>query len=375
MRIMNIKERIFGMTLKGAFRRKMRSGLTIAGIAIGIMLVTALLMVAGGLEAQFERIIEEGGGDFVVMEKNAPDLMLSRVNVSTKHELEKIDGISWVSGMVFTTAQVRGRPYVIIFGAEPDEMTSQRFNTIEGRSLTPSDTRKVVIGRMFAVQEELQVKDTIEIKNKSFEIVGIYETGASFEDGGGVIPLSEVQSLFNIEDQVSLLYVKVKDINQVDEIRATIESRFPELMALKQTEVAAQQEDLQLITSIAALISLIAILVGSIIIMNTMVMSVMERTNEIGILRAIGWKKRKILTMILKESLAISIFGGVIGILLAVGVVKVLTSAVSLPVDLPVTPGLVVGAFVITVILGVLGGGYPAWRASRMSPMEALSHE
>jgi putative ABC transport system permease protein len=375
MRIINIKEHIFGMTLKGAFRRKMRSGLTIVGIAVGIMLVTALLMVASGLEAQFQRVIDEGGGDFIVMEKNAPDLMLSRVDVSVKQELEKIDDISWVSGMIFTTAAVRDRPYVMIFGLELNERIIQQFKVIEGRNLGPGDTGKIVIGRMIAVQEEFDIGDTINIKDSSFEVVGIYETGASFEDGGGVIPLSEVQSLFDIEDQVSLLHVKVEDIDNADAIRDTIENRFPKLMALKSTEVAAKQEDLQLITSIAALISLIAIIVGSIMIMNTMVMSVMERTREIGILRAIGWKKRKILTMILKESVIISVVGGVIGIVLAVGVVKALTGAVSLPVDLPVTADLVVSAFVIAVILGIFGGVYPALRASRMSPMEALSHE
>ena len=372
---MNIKEHIFGMTLKGAFRRKMRSGLTIVGIAIGIMLVTALLMVASGLEAQFQRVIEEGGGDFIVMEKNAPDLMLSRVDVSVKQELEKIDDISWVSGMIFTTAAVRDRPYVMIFGVELNERIIQQFKIIEGRNLELGDTGKIVIGRMIAVQEEFDIGDTINIKDSSFEVVGIYETGASFEDGGGVIPLSEVQSLFDVEDQVSLLHVKVEDIDNADAIRDTIEEKFPKLMALKSTEVAAKQEDLQLITSIAALISLIAIIVGSIMIMNTMVMSVMERTREIGILRAIGWKKRKILTMILKESLVISVVGGVIGIVLAVGVVKALTGAVSLPVDLPVTADLVVSAFVIAIILGIFGGVYPALRASRMSPMEALSHE
>ena len=372
---MSMKERIFGMTLKGVFRRKMRSGLTILGIAIGILLVTALLMVSSGLEAQFKRVIEEGGGDFVVMEKNAPDLMLSRVNLSTLRALEQTEGISWVSGMIFTTAQIGDRPYVITLGMEPDERTLQRFKITEGRTLNQGDSGKVIIGRMLTVQAGYHVGNTIEIKGKSFEIIGVYETGASFEDGGIIIPLTEVQSLFGMEDQVSLLRVKVKDINDVDTIQAQIENRFPAFMALKSTEVAAQQEDLQLITSISALISLIAIVVGSIIVMNTMIMSIMERTREIGILRAIGWKKRKILSMVLKESLTMSIIGGIIGIVIAAGLVNALAEAAQLPVDLPVTADLVIGAFIIAVILGILGGFYPAWRASKMSPMEALSHE
>lgn len=372
---MSAKERIFGMTFKGVFRRKMRSVLTILGIAIGIMLVIALLMMASGLEAQFQRVIEEGGGDFIVMEKNAPDLMLSRVDLSAQREIEQMDGISWAKGTIFTTATVKDRPYVLIFGVELDEKTADQFNIIEGNGLKPGDTGKIIVGRLLSVQEEFSVGDTMEIKNESFEIVGIYEVGASFEDSGGVLPLEEVQSLFDIENQVSLLRVKVEDINEADTIRDAIENRFPQLMALKSTEVAAQQEDLQLITAIAGLISLIAIVVGSIMIMNTMIMSIMERTREIGILRAVGWKKRKVLSLILKESLTISILGGIIGIFLAIGMVKGLTSAAQLPVDLPVTADLVVSAFFIAVILGILGGIYPAWRASRMSPMEALSHE
>ncbi len=372
---MSMKERVFGMTLKGVFRRKMRSGLTILGIAIGIMLVTALLMVSSGLEAQFKRVVEEGGGDFVVIEKNAPDLMLSRVGTPTQRALEQMEGISWVSGMIFTTAQIEDRPYVITFGMEPDEKTLQRFTLVEGRALNQGDSGKVFIGRMISVQEDYHVGDTIEIKGKSFEIIGIYETGASFEDGGIIIPLSEVQSLFSMENQVSLLRVKVENINDADTIRARIEEKFPEFMALKSTEVAAQQEDLQLITSISALISLIAIFVGSIMVMNTMVMSIMERTREIGILRAIGWKRRKILSMILKESLTLSIIGGILGIVIALGLVNSLAEAAQLPIDLPITADLVVSGLFIAVILGIFGGFYPAWRASKMSPMEALSHE
>ncbi|MBU7036075.1 MAG: ABC transporter permease [Theionarchaea archaeon] len=370
-----MKERVFGMTLKSVFRRKMRSGLTVLGIAIGIMLVTALLMVSTGLEAQFKRVIEEGGGDFVVMEKNAPDLMLSRVDSTTQQALEQMEGISWVSGMIFTTAQIGDRSYIMTFGMEATERNLQRFKITQGRTLNQGDTGKVIIGRMISVQEGYQVGDALKIKGNSFDVVGIYETGASFEDGGVIIPLSEVQTLFDMKNQVSLLRVKVEDSNNVDVIRDEVESKFSRFMALKSTEVASKQEDLQLITSISALISLIAIVVGSIIVMNTMIMSIMERTREIGILRAVGWKKRKILSMVLKESLAISIIGGIIGIVIAAGLVNALAEAAQLPVDLPVTADLVVSAFVIAVILGVLGGFYPAWRASRMSPMEALSHE
>lgn len=372
---MSIKERVFGMTLKSVFRRRMRSGLTIAGIAIGIMLVTALLLVADGLETQFTRVVEEGGGDFIVVERDASDLMMSRVDLSAKRELEKMDEISWVSGMAITVTKILDRPYFMVFGVDPGEPVIQHFEIVEGQQLTSNDTGKIMVGRMISVQKGLQVGDTLNMKGSTFEIFGIYETGASFEDAGGVILLSEAQSLFGLGNQVSMLRVKLEDVNKVDAVRTKIEKQYPQLLAMRSSEVVAQQEDLQLIAGISALISLIAIVVGSIGIMNTMVMSVMERIREIGILRAVGWKRRSILSMVLKESLCISIIGGIIGIILGILIVNNLAAEIEIPLTVSITPDLVISAFIIAVILGILGGIYPAWRASKMSPMEALSHE
>jgi len=369
-----MNNRFFGMTFKGVFRRKTRSLLTILSIIVGIMLVTALLMVANGLNTQFQQLSGGSGADFVVLDHSS-DLSSSRVNASIETDLEKMDGISWVSGMVISTTNIGDRPFAFVMGVNPGEKSVEQFRIVEGRTLQSGDTGKVIIGRVMATQEGLKIGDTLNIKDKSFEVVGIYETGVTTEDGGVVVPLGEAQSLFDLGDQVSMLQVKVENIDRVDAIRTQIENRYPQLLALKGSEVANQQADLQLINSISSLIALIAILVGSIVVMNTMIMSVMERTREIGVLRAIGWKRRKILLLILKESFTISIIGGVIGIVLGIVMVNLLTNLAKISLNLPVTLDLVVGVFLITIILGILGGFYPAWRASKMSPMEALSRE
>lgn len=369
-----MNNRFFGMTFKGVFRRKTRSGLTILSIVVGIMLVTALLMVANGTSTYLQQLSGGSGADFAIMD-NSSDLSTSRVNASVGHDLENMDGISWVSGMVISTANIGDRPFALVMGVEPEEKGLGQFRIVDGRTLQPDDTGKVIIGRVMATQEGLKIGDTLNIKDKSFEVVGIYETGVSTEDGGVVVPLNEAQSLFNLGDQVSMLQVKVENIDQVDEIRTQIESQYPQLLALIGSEVADQQADLQLIQGISSLIALIAIFVGSIVVMNTMIMSVMERTREIGILRAIGWKRRKILLLILKESFTISIIGGIIGIVLGIVMVNVLNDLAKLSLTLPATLDLIVGVFLITIILGILGGFYPAWRASKMSPMEALSRE
>jgi putative ABC transport system permease protein len=339
-----MNNRFFGMTFKGVFRRKTRSLLTILSIVVGIMLVTALLMVANGLNTQFQQLSGGSGADFVVLDHSS-DLSSSRVNASIENDLENMDGISWVSGMVISTTNIGDRPFAFVMGVNPGEKSVEQFRIVEGRTLQSGDAGKVIIGRVMATQEGLKIGDTLNIKDKSFEVVGIYETGVTTEDGGVVVPLSEAQSLFDLGDQVSMLQVKVENIDRVDAIRTQIETRYPQLLALKGSEVANQQADLQLINSISSLIALIAILVGSIVVMNTMIMSVMERTREIGVLRAIGWKRRKILLLILKESFTISIIGGVIGIVLGIVMVNLLTNLAKISLNLPVTLDLVVGFF------------------------------
>jgi len=151
-----------------------------------------------------------------------------------------------------------------------------------------------------------------------------------------------------------MLSVHVEDLNQLGDIRSTVENRFPQLITLRGPEVAAQQQNIQLIHGISFLIALIAIVVGSIAVMNTMIMSVMERTREIGILRAIGWKKRKVISMVLKEAFTISIVGGILSIVLAIGAVNVLVQAVELPIPLSITVNLVISVFLMVVIVSVL---------------------
>lgn len=371
----HIAEHFFGMTLKGVFRRKTRSTLTIIGIAIGIMLVTTLIMIANGLETQFSKVIEEGGGDFIVVERDASDLMTSRVDFSTRDAIEKMDNISWASGVAITVTKILDKPYFMVFGINPEEPVAQHYDIIEGRALRTSDTGKIMVGQMISAQKGFHVGSTVSMKGSTFDVVGIYETGTSFEDAGGVILLSDAQSLFGFGKEVSMLRVKLKDIKNLDTTRVAIESQYPQLLVMKSSEVTVYEENLQLISGIAALISLIAVLVGSIGVMNTMIMSVMERTREIGILRAIGWKKSRILTMVLKESLCMSVIGGLVGVLLGALMGTTLTGQIEIPLTVEVTPGLAVGVFLIAIVLGILGGIYPAWRASKMSPMEALSRE
>ncbi len=159
-------------------------------------------------------------------------------------------------------------------------------------------------------------------------------------------------------------------------MRQTIEKRFPDLTASISSEFAQNTDDMQQLESMTNAIVLMALIVGGIVILNTMIMTIYERTREIGTLRALGWQKRRILGMVVREAVLLSLLSGVVGIVLGMALTKLISlvpvaSYLSAEYDLAIFAQ----TLAVTLVLGVLGGLYPAWRASRLSPVEALRYE
>ncbi len=234
-----------------------------------------------------------------------------------------------------------------------------------------------MLGRVAADNLDKGVGQTMRFFNLAFKVVGIYETGVPFQDGGAVMALRDAQKLFGQIGKVSFLNVWVNDPNQVDAIKDNIEASFPEISLSRASEFAEQQSDMEMMRASTWGIAFIALVLGGLGMTNTMVMSVFERTREIGVLRALGWRKRHVLSMIISESVVLSLLGGAAG----VGVGLVLGFALNtLPFlkglfRLTYTPGLFVQAGLTVLVLGILGGAYPAWKASRLLPVEALRYE
>ena len=159
-------------------------------------------------------------------------------------------------------------------------------------------------------------------------------------------------------------------------MRQSIEKRFPDLTASVSSEFAQNTDDMQQLESMTNAIVLMALIVGGIVILNTMIMTIYERTREIGTLRALGWQKHRILGMVVREAVLLSLLSGVVGIVLGMALTK-LISLVPVASYLSAEYGLAIFAqtLAVTLVLGVLGGLYPAWRASRLSPVEALRYE
>lgn len=363
------------MIVKNLLGRKTRSLLTIVGIAIGIAAMVALGAIANGLEEGYRAMLTGSQGDLIVTQADAADISAAAVDEKVGEQLRALPEVADVTGMLQSMVTAEGARYFFLFGYDPQGFAIEHFKIVEGEGL--SDSKQVIIGKIAAENFKKGVGDSIKLFGSAFRIVGIYETGDGLEEGGGVISLSDAQVLFSKPHQVALFSLRLKPGADVEELRRKIERRIPDVTTSQSDQVANTQQMIQMVRGFAWGIAFIAILIGAVGMMNTVLMSVFERTREIGVLRSLGWRRGRVLGLIMGESLALSLIGGLTGTALGVAAVRALGSS-------PATGGLLQGRFsaglfiqalVVALILGALGGFYPAWRASRLTPLEALRYE
>lgn len=365
------------MIIKNLLYRKIRTILTVFGIAIGIAAIVSLLSFAYVLKEQMNAMFEKDATDLVVLQKESADPMLSKIDEKIIQEIEKIRGVEAASGRTLTVVPYDDNPYFIVFGYSLQDKALASFRVVEGRTIRPKDKNAILIGKIASDNFDRLVEDRMTLGGRTFTVVGIYESGVAFEDGGGILALEDAQGLADMQDRVTMITVDLKQYTNPDRVKEEIEEEFSDLSVIRSAEFADRQTDAQILDALAWIFSLVALLVGGIGIMNTLIMSVFERTREIGVLRAVGWSRWRILRMILIESIFLSLGGALMGIVLGVGIVYGVTQ---LPgarafISPAIDPNAYVIAIAIALLLGLLGGAYPAYRASRMSPLEALRYE
>ncbi len=363
------------MIFKNLLRRKIRSFLTVLGIGIGVAAVVALGAMAEGLATGYSGLMTSSGADLLLIQANAADFSLSAVDEQVGERVKSLPAVDQVAGVIFSFIKTEGLPYFLIFAYDADEFAIHHYKIIRGHGL--SGTKQIIIGKMAASNLKKDVGDTIRVYGAPYRIVGIYETGLGFEEGGGVITLEDAQAIFKKPRQVSLYQVKLRDVKQTEEVMGRIERLFPDISVSRAADFGEKEMMTEMVSGFAWGIALIAVVVGGLGMMNTMVMAIFERTREIGVLRAIGWRRGQVLALILGESLLLSLVGGLAGVALGVAATRALGSspAVSSLLQGRFTPQLILQAMLTALILGTIGGLYPAWRASRLSPLEALRYE
>lgn len=394
---------IFAVALKNIRHQRIRSFLTLAGVIIGVAAIVALISVGNGLQSAVTGQFEKIGLNTVFVEPGSGDMLSTVVSKTLSDRditiIEGIPGVEAVIPLYETSATVTYREEstgAILIGFDPQQNELLEkigyMDIIEGRKLDPNDRYSVIVGKNFvekAYSKEIGVHTYIEMKGKKFRIIGILdESGMSM---GGIsvgnmffMHKDVMKEVFN-ETRPTELGVITTSQDDVDRVVERIEYLLENDHGVKDFYVMSTQQILEGANSVMGIIQLvlvgiagISLLVGGIGIMNTMFMAIMERTREIGVMKAIGATNRRIMDMFLLEAGMIGAVGGVLGSLVGFVFSFIISYAATFAgLDLPteISPILFVEAVLFAMIVGMIAGYVPAKRASQLDPVEALHYE
>lgn len=373
----------FKLILKNPFRNKTRSLLAIIGIAIGIATIVALGLITASLEDSTETTLKEGSAEITATKIGSSMASSSgNLNESYVEELSKIDGVEKTAGMLESTvidtskSSDSSRYGFSLYGAKTDDLSIVGINNING-SLYNENENELIVGKNLAEEENYTMGDKVDVYGKEFKITGIYETGSIFYDSAMYTGLSKLQNLTDNEEKISSISIKIKKEANLTTVNDKIKNEYNDTLRTITAEEMTQTIDdtLGMINSATTAIEALAIIIGGLGVINTMMMTVFERTREIGVLKSVGWSKKRILSMIMGESIVLTIISGIIGSILGVLAVFILFKLNGDNMTLIFNINIFIKAFLVALSVGIIGGLYPAIKASRLSPTEALRYE
>jgi putative ABC transport system permease protein len=375
--------------LKNLLRRKLRSALTAVGVAVAVTAVVALLGISNGFERSFTDLYLKRGVDLIVVRAGVTDRLTSRLDESLSGRLKELPGVRDVAPGLMDVVSFEKPPIdgVPLVGWNADNFMFAEMHLLAGRWLEPNEPKAAVLGTVLAQNLRKKIGDQVDFYGEPFTLVGIYESFSVFENGSALVALSELRRLMNEPDRVSGFHLALIDSPDKDAlvqaVRKSVENltddkgRPLHLAALPTRDFVSSTAQIRMSHAVAWVTSAIALFIGAVGILNTMIMSVFERTHEIGILRAIGWRKTRVMRMILAESFLLSLAGAALGVLGAILLTRFLSTfpATNGYVHGTVAPTIIAEGLLIAVVVGLIGGFYPAYRGAQLLPTEALRHE
>ncbi len=369
-----------GFAWKNLWRRRLRTLLTLGGITMGIGAFVALVGFSRGFEHEWLRMYTSAGIDIVVVQTN---FIGSALDESLGAKISALPDVAQIAPVIFNLMDLTPEVNALAYGWPADSYELDSLKLLSGRRFRDGQ-REIILGDLLASNLSKKVGDTLSIQGTTFTITGIYHGETALEASAVILPLDQMQAIATMEGKVTAFHVRLRPApsgESQDEYTkraaAEIEAALPGIKAVPAAERANNNELVGLAHAVAWGTSLIALLVGILGIANTMAMSVFERTREIGILRALGWKGRHVILLILTEASVLGLAGGLLGIAVGWGALHLLATLpqTASVVPVSVSPFHLLESLFIAIASGLAAGAYPAWRGARLSPVEALRYE
>lgn len=359
--------------------KKLRLALAALAVAVGVMTVVTFSIVNHSLRASALAIMQTGRADFTVAQKGVSDLLNSNVDSSAVQSIRQTPGVAAATGVLIGTTRLdRTHPLFLEIGIDPGDLAEFGVTVVSGRPFAADAPGEVLLGWRAARNLDKHVGDTLVLDGDPRRVVGIFSTGQALGDAGAMLPLVPFQAAQRQPGEYTLVFVRAAAGADLTALRQRIERDDPQLVTVRTaSDYGRADRSLALIDAADRGSTVLAVLVGAVIVMTTMTITFIERTREFGVLAAVGWSRSRVMGMVIAEALAIGLIGAAGGVALSFAATQLLGQWPSLVgvLDPVYTSAAFWRALYTAGLMSLLGGAYPAARAARLQPLEALRRE
>ena len=376
--------RVFRIAFFNLNRSKTRTLLSMIGIVIGVAAIVSMVAIVDGLFQEVQTTIGQVQG-LRVLPKNSSG-PYSTIDVDWADKIDAIQGVRIsIPQVIALVTSIDGKkvtfPAVTGVGLDFSRQEKARIlgfqgEITEGRQIRGGERNVVVLGKQLADDYDKFVGSKIKINDLDFRVVGIFSSGSAQANSAVLMPIDDARDISNVAaGKINALVVDIVDPSAGDKISRIINFRYgADLEAFSLNDLSSQFGDiLGSLRLLVGVVAAIAAIVAGVGIINTMLMSVIERFREIGALKAVGWTEGNVLSMILAESMLIGVVGGFAGLITGSLIAIIINSVFGLKVA--ITLGLLMQAFIFAISISLIAGIYPAYIASKMDPIDALRSE
>ncbi len=359
--------------------RKVRSILTGFAIAVSIMTVVTMGVLTHSLRETAVSILRTGTADFSVAQKDVSDVVYSAIDERDLEVIEADPDVEGTVGVLVAAFKMdEEHPFFLRIGIPPAQLEPFGVHLVAGRAYGATAPDEAMLGYRAAQELGKGIGDRIILGDDEYTIVGIYSTGQVFGDSASMLPLVTLQADERKPGTITIAFVRVRPGADIDALRARIEQALPQLATVRtESDFGRVDRNLELLSAANTGVSALALVIGAVTILNMMVLSVFERTREFGVLRAIGWSRRRVLAEVMGEAFIVTLAGAIVGIGAGFVLIGLLEDAPALKglFSAQYSTDVFVRALLITFGMAASGALYPAARAALLRPITAIRHE
>jgi putative ABC transport system permease protein len=385
--------RLTDIALQNLRRRKMRSALLVISVIIGVASIIFLYATTQAMKEDVANKLDQFGSNILILPDAGEAMTFGGITVEAPTQVKELDmsliplmktiknkeTLATIAPKLLVDTKIKGQEILLLGVDFPQELHLKKWWKIDGlaKNQIPTDN-EVILGSDAARSLDLSLKQTITIKGQDFKVAGVVQpTGSAENDQAVFLDLAMLQKLSNRPNAISLIEAAAFCYTcPIDKVTEQLKAILPgtKVTALRST-LASRNDTINRFNLFARIVSLILFLASSLVITMTMKSSVEERTREIGILRAIGFRKRHIIQIVLTEAGLLSVLGGLLGYLLGMGAAVSFGSVlVKAQVQILWQSNLLVYALTASLLIGLLASLYPAWKAAKLDPAESLRY-